>query len=67
MKKPRLKRIRLGKMHKRGLTGLFFFDTTKTTEQHESASLQQPFIQNKFLGGVCADSQGNQRAVQQHP
>lgn len=49
------------------MTNPFYFDITKTVERHESASLQQPFIQNKFLGGVYADSQGNQRAVQQHP
>lgn len=62
MRKPKLSECRKG-----GLTGPLFFDIKKVVERHESAFLQQPFIQNNFLGGVCADSQRNQRAVQQHP
>ena len=39
----------------------------KQLNSTEVLFLQQPFIQNKFLGGVCADPQGNRCAVQQHP
>nr|DAW91175.1 MAG TPA: hypothetical protein [Microviridae sp.] len=60
----RCKTIRLGKMHKRGLTSLFFFYILKAVKQLRSTFNEFHFYKNNFTKEVnCSDHPKNQNAV----